>query len=121
MWKGAQTPPEDIEKINHFEDRVFFGMTEADVEIMTRLGIMLLVILAITLILHNVYFIDAILSVIPFGYVVYQVAGEFLTFAPTVIFALALFCLLAHVLLCLCENNLSRKEQLRAKGEPREI
>ena len=121
MWKGAQTSPEDIEKINHFEDRVFFGMTEADVEIMTRLGIMLLVILAITLILHNVYFIDAILSVIPFGYVVYQVAGEFLTFAPTVIFALTLFCLLAHVLLCLCENNLSRKEQLRAKGEPREI
>ena len=71
--------------------------------------------------LTNVYFIDAILSAIPFGYVVYQVAGEFLTFAPTVIFALTLFCLLAHVLLCLCENNLSRKEQMRAKGEPREI
>jgi hypothetical protein len=118
MWKGAQTPPADAEKINHFENRIFSGMTEADVEIMTRLGIMLLIILAVTLILHNVYFIDAILSVIPFGYVVYQVAGEFLTFSPTVIFALTLFCLLAHILLCFCENNLSRKEQMREKKTP---
>jgi hypothetical protein len=81
---------------------------------------MLLVILAITLILHNVYFIDAILSVIPFGYVVYQVAGEFLTFSPTVIFALTLFCLLAHILLCFCENNLSRKEQMLYKEQKTE-
>lgn len=111
MWKGAQTPPEDIEEINHFEDRVFFGMTEADVEIMTRLGIMLLVLLCVSIILHNVYFIDAILSLVPLGYVIYQVGGEFLTFIPTVFFTLVAFCALSHILLCFCENNLSRKEQ----------
>lgn len=111
MWKGAQTPPEDIEEINHFEDRIFFGMTEADVEIMTRLGIMLLVLLCVSIILHNVYFIDAILSLVPLGYVIYQVGGEFLTFIPTVFFTLIAFCALSHILLCFCENNLSRKEQ----------
>lgn len=119
MWKGAQTPPEDIKKINHFEDRVFFGMTEADVKIMTTLGIMLVIIFAVTLLLHNIYFIDAILSLIPFGYVLYQVAGEFLTFTPTVFFTLTLFCMLSHILLCFCENNLSRKEQLQ-KSEVKE-
>ena len=117
MWKGAQTPPEDVEKINHFEDRIFFGMTETDVEIMTRLGIMLLILLGISLILHNLYFIDAILSLVPFGYVVYQVAGEYLTLAPTVFFTLVLFCMLAHILLCFCENNLSKKEQDRLRKE----
>lgn len=111
MWKGAQTPPEDIEEINHFEDRIFFGMTEADVEIMTRLGIMLLVLLCVSIILHNVYFIDAILSLVPLGYVIYQVGGEFLTFIPAVFFTLIAFCALSHILLCFCENNLSRKEQ----------
>lgn len=111
MWKGAQTPPEDIEEINHFEDRIFFGMTEADVEIMTRLGIMLLVLLGISMILHNVYFIDAILSLVPLGYVIYQVGGEFLTFIPAVFFTLIAFCALSHILLCFCENNLSKKEQ----------
>ena len=111
MWKGAHIPTEKLDKLSHFDNRVFFGMTEADVAIMTRLGIMMLIILALTLILHNVYFIDAILSLIPLGYVIYQVGGEFLTFAPTVFFALAVFCALAHILLCFGENNLSKKEQ----------
>lgn len=111
MRRGARIPTENLDKLSHFENELFFGMTERDVEIMTRLGIMLLVLLGITLLLYNVYFIDAILSIIPFVYVIYQVGGEFLTFVPTVFFTLAAFCALSHILLCFCENNLSMKEQ----------
>ena len=111
MWQGAQTPPEDVEEIGHIQHRILFEMTEADVEIMTRLGAMFLILLAVSLILYNVYFIDAIISIVPAAYVIYQVGGQFYTLAPAPLAFLAITCALAHVTLCFLENNLSRKEQ----------
>ena len=116
MWQGAQTPPEDAKEIGHIQHRILFEMTEADVEIMTKLGAMFLILLAVSLILYNVYFIDAILALVPAIYVIYQVGGQFYTLAPAPLAFLALTCALAHITLCFLENNLSRKEQLTAKG-----
>lgn len=116
MWQGAQTPPEDAKEIGHIQHRILFEMTEADVEIMTKLGAMFLILLAVSLILYNVYFIDAILALVPAIYVMYQVGGQFYTLAPAPLAFLALTCALAHITLCFLENNLSRKEQLTAKG-----
>ena len=116
MWQGAQTPPEDAKEIGHIQHRILFEMTEADVEIMTKLGAMFLILLAVSLILYNVYFIDAILAPVPAIYVMYQVGGQFYTLAPAPLAFLALTCALAHITLCFLENNLSRKEQLTAKG-----
>lgn len=115
MWQGAQTPPEDKKEIGHILDRILFEMTEADVEIMTRLGAMFLILLAVSLILYNVYFIDAIISIVPAAYMIYQVGGEFYTLAPAPLAFLAITCALAHITLCFLENNLSRKEQLKSK------
>lgn len=117
MWQGAQTPPEDAKEIGHIRHRILFEMTEADVEIMTKLGTMFLILLAVSLILYNVYFIDAILALVPAIYVMYQVGGQFYTLAPAPLAFLALTCALAHITLCFLENNLSRKEQLTAKDE----
>ena len=116
MWQGAQTPPEDAKEIGHIQHRILFEMTEADVEIMTKLGAMFLILLAVSLILYNVYFIDAILALVPAIYVIYQVGGQFYTLAPAPLAFLALTCAIAHIALCFLENNLSRKEQLTAKG-----
>ena len=116
MWQGAQTPPEDAEEIGHIQHRILFEMTEADVEIMTRLGAMFLILLAVSLILYNVYFIDAIISIVPAAYVIYQVGGQFYTLAPAPLAFLTITCALAHITLCFLENNLSRKEQLKAKS-----
>ena len=116
MWQGAQTPPEDAKEIGHIQHRILFEMTEADVEIMTKLGAMFLILLAVSLILYNVYFIDAILALVPAIYVMYQVGGQFYTLAPAPLAFLALTCALAHITLCFLENNLSRKEQLTEKG-----
>ena len=116
MWQGAQTPPEDTKEIGHIQHRILFEMTEADVEIMTKLGAMFLILLAVSLILYNVYFIDAILALVPAIYVMYQVGGQFYTLAPAPLAFLALTCALAHIALCFLENNLSRKEQLKTKG-----
>ena len=115
MWQGAQTPPEDAKEIGHIQHRILFEMTEADVEIMTKLGAMFLILLAVSLILYNVYFIDAILALVPAIYVMYQVGGQFYTLAPAPLAFLALTCALAHITLCFLENNLSRKEQLKNK------
>ena len=126
LWKGAQTPPVDPEKINHFEHRVFFEMTGSDVGLLTQLGWMFIILFAVSIILYNVYFIDALVSTVPFCFVVYQISAEYLTIAPTVFFTVALFCLLSHIALAVFENNLSRKEQgksplrskkLKIKGE----
>ena len=115
MWKGAQTPPEDPDKISHFENRIFFKMTETDVNVMTKLGVMFLILLAISLILYNLYFVDAILSLIPSAYAIYQVGGEFYTLAPFPLVFLALICTTTHILVCIFENNLSHKEQMELK------
>ena len=115
MWQGAQTPPEDAKEIGHIQHRILFEMTETDVEIMTKLGAMFLILLAVSLILYNVYFIDAILALVPAIYVIYQVGGQFYTLAPAPLAFLALTCALAHITLCFLENNLSRKEQLKNK------
>lgn len=115
MWQGAQTPPEDKKEIGHILDRILFEMTDSDVEIMTKLGAMFLILLAVSLILYNVYFIDAIISIVPAAYMIYQVGGEFYTLAPAPLAFLAVTCALAHITLCFLENNLSRKEQLKSK------
>ena len=86
-----------------------------NMEIVTRIGWMFLIIFAISLLLYNVYFIDAILTAIPLGYTVYLLYGEFLTFNPALFAFLAGICFMTHITLCVCENNLSRKEQLRLK------
>ena len=91
-------------------------MTVPDnMEIITRIGWMYLVIFAISTLLYNVYFIDAILSAIPLGYTVYLLYGEFLTFNPALFAFLALICFMTHITLVACENNLSRKEQMKMK------
>ena len=112
LWKGAQTPPEDADKINHFESKIFSEMTANDVSILTQLGWIFLVILAISLLLYNVYFIDAILSFIPAVFVIYQTAGEYLTLAPLLFCTLAVICTLTHIALMAFENNLSKEEQV---------
>lgn len=111
LWKGAQTPPIDADKINHLEHRIFFEMTSNDVHLLKQLGWMFIILFVVSIILYNVYFIDAIISAVPFCFVVYQLSAEYLTIAPTVFFTLAIFCLLSHLAIAIFENNLSRKEQ----------
>ncbi len=111
MWKGAQIPPENVGRINHFEKKIFFEMTETDAALLTRLGWMFVVLLALSILLYNVYFIDAILSLIPAIFVIYQTAGEFLTLAPALFCTVAIICTITHLALMVFENNLSCKKQ----------
>lgn len=115
MWKGAQTPPADMKEINRFEKMIFFEMTKSDVDVLTKLGVMFVVLLIVSIVIYNVYFIDAILSFIPAGFAIYRTAGGFLTFAPAVFGTLAAVCAVSHLLLCVFENNLSAKEQKALK------
>ena len=91
-------------------------MTEPDnMALVTKIGWMYIIIFAITLVLYNVYFIDTILSAIPLVYTVYLLYSGNLSFNPTIFAILAAICFMTNIALCVCENNLSRKEQMLLK------
>lgn len=115
---AEKIPTEDIKyKLDIFSD-LAFKMTEPEnMQTITRIGWMYLIIFVISMLLYNVYFIDAILTTVPLGYLIYMLYGKFLTFQPAVFTVLALVCFMTHIALCTCENNLSRKEQLQSKKE----
>ena len=80
-------------------------------KIFITVGIMYFIILIISSLLLDVYFIDAVLSVIPLIYLTYQIyCINFSIFIP-VLLLLAIVCFFTNLLLCIFENNLSKKEQ----------
>lgn len=80
-------------------------------KIFITVGIMYFVILIISSLLLDVYFIDTVLSIIPLVYLTYQIYRiNFSIFIP-VLLLLAIVCFFTNLLLCMFENNLSRKEQ----------
>ena len=91
-------------------------MAEPDnIAIVTKIGWMYVIIFAITLLLYNVYFIDAILTAVPLVYTIYLLYSGNLSFNPAIFALLAAICFMTNIALCVCENNLSRKEQMLLK------
>ena len=88
-----------------------------NMELVTKIGWMFLIIFVVTTLFYNVYFIDVILSAIPVGYTVHLLYSGNLAFNPALFTVLALICFMTHIVLCTCENNLSRKEQMQLKKE----
>ena len=109
-------PIEGIDKkLGIFSDLAFKMIKPENMQTITRIGWAYFIIFVISTLLYNVYFIDATLTIVPLGYLIYMLYGEFLTFQPAVFTVLALVCLMTNIALCVCENNLSRKEQLNLK------
>ncbi len=104
-------PPTDIQNPNTFENEFIIHENPLSAKELIILGIMFSAVFLIGLLLYNVYFADAILSLIPLGYAFLSVTFERLTLAPLVFLIFALICASANILLALCENNLSYKEQ----------
>ena len=112
MIKSLNEPhPETIEGLNTFEKELFAHLNPLDVGIITSLVWMLAIIMIVGLLLYNVYFIDAILSLIPLGFVMFKFTFEKLTFAPFIFICVTSVCALSNIMLAFFENNLSKKEQ----------
>ena len=110
--KLADKPlPTDAERLPAFDTEVITEMTEANMKLISTLGWLFLGLLVISVILYNVYFIDAILSLVPLAYSIYSVFSKELTVAPAPFIAVSLICAATHILLAVFENNLSYKEQ----------
>lgn len=111
-------PTEGInDKIPIFKELAFKMIKPENMEIVTKIGWMYLIIFAIAMLLYNVYFIDAILSAVPLIYTIHLLYSGNLSFNPVLFALLAAICFMTHVALCVCENNLSYKEQLKLKEE----
>lgn len=110
-----KVPADSSEEIPLWKRDIFFNMTPADMQIITKLGWMLLALFIIGLLLYNVYFIDAILSLVPLIYSVHALYSGSLTLAPKTFTVLCAICFIAHVMTMVLENNLSYREQNRLR------
>lgn len=118
LWvtKYADTPlPEKPQELLLFKQDILLEMKPLDMQIITRLGWMFFILLVISLLLYNVYFIDAILSIVPLVFSVHALFSGNLTLFPAVFLTVAAICTASHILLCVFENNLSYKEQKALK------
>ena len=106
-----QPVPENTEELSAFNSEILLGFTELDASIMSKLFWMFAVLLAVSLVLYNVYFIDAVISIIPFAYATHAMISGNLLIMPSLFFTAAAVCTATHICLALMENNLSRKEQ----------
>lgn len=111
-------PLEEIgEKLPIFSELAFKLTKPENMEIVTKIGWIYFMIFIVTTLLYNVYFVDAILTAIPVGYTVYLLYSEILTFNPAIFVLLAVICFATQLSLCVCENNLSRKEQMKERAQ----
>ena len=111
-------PLEEIgKKLPIFSELAFKLTKPENMEIVTKIGWIYLMIFIVTTLLYNVYFVDAILTAIPVGYTVYLLYSEILTFNPAIFVLLAVICFATQLSLCVCENNLSRKEQMKERAQ----
>lgn len=118
LTKSAdKIPHEGIqERLDIFHDLAFKMTKPENMEIVTKIGWMYLIIFAIALVFYNVYFIDAILTAVPLIHAIHLLYSGNLSFSPEIFAVLAAICFMTHVVLVACENNLSRKEQLQLKN-----
>ena len=107
-----QTPTlKDPQHFNAFEKALYVYAKPEDAEILMILGYMLLALFAIGTLLYDVYFVDAILSLVPFGYAFFHLSVAKTEFAPFLIMCIPGICLVCNIMLAIFENNLTRKEQ----------
>ncbi len=106
------TAPEDTKGLTLFEKDILLDFKPLDAEIISTLFWMFAILLVISLLLYNVYFIDAILSIVPAVYAVHAMLSDNLGAAPSIFLVMAAICTVSHLMLMVFENNLSRKEQL---------
>ncbi len=111
----AKNPPDKANKpfdtLNAFEREIYYITSTDELKYLLILAATFAAVLIIGLILYNVYFADALLSLLPLGFALYITIWEKLTIAPLVFVALAAVCTASNIMLALFENNLSRKEQ----------
>ncbi len=118
IWISKGDMPKDtnaLTELTYIEKNMLLEAKPLDVEIISNLFWMFIVLLAVSLLLHNVYFIDAILAIVPTAYVIYANASGNLNVCSYLFLALTLICVGTHLMLALFQNNLSRKEQLALK------
>lgn len=109
-------PVEGInDRIPIFKELAFKMTKPENMEIVTKIGWMYVIIFAVAMIFYNVYFIDTILSAIPLVYTIHLLYSENLSFNPALFALLASICFMTHITLCVFENNLSYKEQLQLR------
>ena len=118
IWLSKGELPKDtkaLEELGDLERSMLLDARPLDLEVISNLFWMFAVLLVISLLLYNVYFIDAILALPPAIYVIHGVTSGNLGVATYLFITVSLICAISHLMLAIFENNLSTKEQLALK------
>lgn len=118
IWLSKGETPKDTKALGELtllEQDMLLEAKPLDFEIISTFFWMFVILLAVSLLLYNVYFIDAILALVPAVYAIYINASGNLGVASYIFLSIAIICALTHLMLAVFQNNLSRKEQLELK------
>lgn len=107
---GAIPDEESIAELGAFDSAILLGIESGAPSLIINITAMIFVGVAISLLLRDIYFIDAIIAAIPFGYSVYLVAAEKLLLFPLPIILITLIYLIFRLLVLVCEP-MSKKTQ----------
>lgn len=102
---------EAVAELGRLDLTVLAGAENGAHEIILKLGIFILSSVTLSIILRDIYFIDAILSILPFGYCVYLIATGKLTLFPAIILA-ATFLYFSFRLLLLFAEPMAKRISL---------
>ena len=107
VWNRAKElsllDEEAAAELGTWDSAILAGVEDGAQSITLKLSLMILVGIAISIILRDVYFIDAAVAVIPFVYSAHLVATEKLRLFPLAIIFITLFYLIFRLLILRCE------------------
>ena len=107
VWNRAKElsllDEEAAAELGTWDSAILAGVEDGAQSITLKLSLMILVGIAISIILRDVYFIDAAVAVIPFVYSAHLVATEKLRLFPLAIIFITLFYLIFRLLILICE------------------
>lgn len=109
----SQISPSDM---NFFEKTIFYYREDADLTLFKITAILYAVLILIRLLLRDLYYLDAILALIPLGYTIYLWHGQYIPFHGSVLITLAVIYFsarLAVMLTCPPKNGIRETKEIQ--------
>ncbi len=107
VWRRASQlsllGKDKLSELNARDTTILLGLEDDSEKLIIGIAVFILISVAVSLILRDVYFIDALIAAVPFVYSVYLFASGKLTVFPQAVFFLTLFYFLFRIFIVIFE------------------
>ena len=118
IWRRASLlnllDEEAVSELGARDSAILLSLEDGAPSIILKLSVILLIGVALSIILRDVYFIDTIVAAVPFAYSAYLVSNEKLSLFPLTVLMITLIYFSFRLLVMLCEP-MSKKKFLSKK------